>query len=165
MKDVPLLQLLSGWSLAKSSGERERERARERERDGKENKLFLHTFIILSLKHEVGQQSEKPSLEVYRNCPDDACFLAGRCSAAVGMRSPCEGRADLRSDGLPLLPALPGEPLLTGGRSLRGPPIRGEPLALRGRGPAVQFQGQGVLPLHPAGQRAWTQGNTQVMLG
>lgn len=70
---------------------------------------------------------------------------------------PCECSADLCADGLPLLPALPGEAGLSWRLVVSATPLLGKPVPFWGTGTAAQLQSQGVLPLDPAGQGTWTK--------
>lgn len=65
---------------------------------------------------------------------------------------PCECCADLRANGFPLLPALPGEARLPRRLILSADPLLGEPVSLGGTRTDAELQRQGVLPLDPAGQ-------------
>lgn len=65
---------------------------------------------------------------------------------------PCECSANLCTNGLPLLPALPGQARLTRRLVLSAASLLCEPVPVRGAGTAAQLQSQSVLPLDPAGQ-------------
>lgn len=65
---------------------------------------------------------------------------------------PGERGADLRPDGLPLLPALPGEARLSWGLVVSAAPLLDKPVTVWSTRPAAELQSQRVFPLHPAGQ-------------
>lgn len=80
------------------------------------------------------------------------CTSVRRCPSL-----PCECSANLCADGLPLLPALPGEAGLSWRLVVPAAPLLGKPVPVWGTGTAAQLQSQGVLPLDPAGQGTWIE--------
>lgn len=129
-------------------------------KEEKKSNYFYTVLSLLSSSAEVGQISEKWYSKFLRTCTSTVFSFRGG-TVWCHLFLPGECGTDLRPNGLPLLPALPGEARLSWGLVVSAAPLLNKPVTVWSTRPAAELQSQRVLPLHPAGQSTWTQAKNQ----